>query len=196
ACPIKNKANEVHSVIWLNFNITDRKNFEEQLQELSEKDDLTGAYSRRYFFQIFAHEFSIVRRSRAKLSVLLVAIDNFQEIKDKYGQDGCNTVLKRFVLFGEDNFRQSDLFARYEGEKFIVMLPNTPTVGAAITAERLRASTEEKSVTHDKQTIKFTISIGISLVLEGDTECTDVLSRADTALNLARKNGSNRIEMS
>jgi len=195
-CPIKDKANEVHSVIWLNINITERKNLEEQVKELSEKDDLTGAFSRRYFFQIFAHEFSIVRRSKAKLSVLLIAIDNFKEIKEKHGQDGCNTVLKRFVLFGEDNFRQSDLFARYDGEKFIVMLPNTPTVGAAITAERIRANTDEMSVTHDKQAIKFTISIGISLVLESDTECTEVLTRADTALNQARENGHNRIEIS
>ena len=193
--PLKNRAGEVHSVIWLNINITERKNLEEQLQELSEKDRLTGAYSRRYFMQIFEHEFSIVKRSKDKLSILLIAIDKFKEIKDKYGQDGSNTVLKRFVLFCEDNFRRSDLFARYDGEQFIVMLPNTPTIGAAIKAERVRANIEDLSITYNMQSIQFTISMGISLVLDTDTDSSAVISRARAALGQAGKEGHNRIEI-
>lgn len=193
--PIKDSTVPTHSVIWVNINITERKHLEEQLQELSEKDRLTGAYSRRYFMQIFEHEYSIVKRSMAKLSILLIAIDNFEEIKEEYGHDCGNTVLKRFVMFCEDNFRRSDLFARYEDEKFIVMLPNTPTIGAAIKAERVRATIEELSVTYNMQSIQFTISTGISLVLETDTDSTDVITRARAALDLARKDGNNRIEI-
>jgi len=193
--PIKDRTNQVHSVIWLNINITERKNLEERLQELSEKDRLTGAYSRRYFQQIFEHEFSIVKRSKDKLSILLIAVDNFEKITEKYGQEGGNTVLKRFVMFCEDNFRRSDLFARYDGEKFIAMLPNTPTVGAAIKAERVRANIEELSFTYDKQSIRFTISIGISLVLDTDADSTAVISRALAALEQAGKDGHNRVEM-
>lgn len=193
--PIKDRSNEAHSVIWLNINITERKNLEERLQELSEKDKLTGAYSRRYFQQIFEHEFSIVKRSKDKLSILLIAVDNFEKITEKYGQEGGNTVLKRFVMFCEDNFRRSDLFARYDDEKFIVMLPNTPTVGAAIKAERVRANIEELSFTYNKQSIRFTISIGISLVLDTDADSTAVIGRALAALDQARKDGHNRVEM-
>jgi two-component system cell cycle response regulator len=193
--PIKDKSGEVHSVIWLAINITDRKNLEEQLREFSEKDHLTGAYNRRYFMQIFDREFAISKRYNNKLSVLLIDIDNFKDINDTYGHDGGDAVLKRFVIFCEEMLRESDLFARYGGEEFIVMLPGTPSLGAAIIAERIRANIEEMSVTYEKQTIKFTISIGITLALDTDKSSNAVLTRADSALYQAKKKGRNRIEI-
>lgn len=194
--PIKDKSNAINSVIWLAINITDRKNLEERLKELSEKDSLTGAYNRRHFMQIFDQEFSIAKRYNTKLAVLLIDIDNFKEINDTYGHDGGDAVLKRFVMFCEDILRQSDLFARYGGEEFIVMLPNTPSLGAAIIAERIRANIEEMVVTYEQQTIKFTISIGISLVMDADVNSNAILTRADSALYQAKKTGRNKIEIS
>jgi len=194
--PIKDKTNEVTSVIWLAINITERKNLEERLKELSEKDTLTGAYNRKHFMQIFDQEFSIAKRYKNKLTVLLIDIDNFKEINDMYGHDGGDAVLKRFVLFCEDILRTSDLFARFGDKEFIVMLPNTPSLGAAIIAERIRANIEELTVTYEKQTIKFTISIGISLVQDTDVNSNAVLTRADSALYQAKKTGRNRIEIS
>ena len=194
--PIKDKSHEVHSVIWLAINISERKKLEETLKELSEKDTLTGAYNRRHFMQIFDQEFSIAKRYKNKLSVLLIDLDNFKDINDTFGHDGGDAVLKRFVLFCEDILRESDLFARYGGEEFIVMLPGTPSLGAAIIAERIRSNIEEMSVNYKEQTIKFTISIGISLVLDADASSNAVLSRADAALYQAKKKGRNRIEIS
>jgi diguanylate cyclase (GGDEF)-like protein len=193
--PIKDRSDEINSVIWLAINITERKNLEERLQDLSEKDALTGAYNSRHFMHIFNQEFSIARRYKNKLSVCLIDIDNFKDINEKYGHDGGNVVLKRFVLFCEDILRDSDLFARYGGEEFICMLSNTPSLGAAIIAERIRANIEEMTVTFAKQTIQFTVSIGISLVLDTDTNSSAVLGRADAALYQAKKNGRNRIEI-
>lgn len=194
--PIKDRANEVHSVIWLSLNITETKNLEERLQELSEMDTLTGAYNRRHFMQIFDQAFSIAKRYKTKLSVLHIDIDKFKEINEKYGHDAGDAVLKEFVIFCKDNLRQSDLFARYGGVEFIVLLQNTPSLGAAIIAERFRARIEEMSVTYEKQTIHFTISIGISQALDNDTSSTAVISRADIALYQAKKKGRNRIEIS
>ena len=194
--PIKDRADEIHSVIFLGINISDRKKLEEQLQELADRDALTGAYNRKHFMQIFDQEFSITKRYKTKLSLLHIDIDNFKAINEKYGHDGGDAVLKRFVNFCEDNLRQSDLFARYDGVEFIVLMQNTPTLGAAIIAERIRATIEEMSVVYGKHTIKFTISIGISLALDTDTNSTAVLNRADNALYLAKKNGRNRIEIS
>jgi predicted signal transduction protein with EAL and GGDEF domain len=74
--PIKDKNGEINSVIWLAINITERKDLEDQLKELSEKDGLTGAYNRRYFMQIFDKEFSIAKRYKNKLSILLIDIDS------------------------------------------------------------------------------------------------------------------------
>ena len=193
--PIKDQGGEINSVIWLAINITDRKKLEDQLKELSEKDALTGAYNRRYFMQIFDREFSIAKRYKNKLSVLLVDIDNFKKINDTYGHAGGDAALKKLVLLCEEFFRQSDMFARYGGEEFIVMLPNTPSLGAAIIAERIRAKIEEMTVPYEKETIKFTISIGITLVLDTDTNSNAVLTRADSALYQAKKKGRNRIEI-
>jgi diguanylate cyclase (GGDEF)-like protein len=191
--PIKDKNHEIHSVIWLAINISERKTLEDQLKELSEKDALTGAYKRRYLMRIFKREFSIAKRYKTTLSVLHIDIDNFKDINGTYGYDSGDAVLKRLVIFCEDNLRESDLFARYGGEEFIVMMPNTPSLGAAIIGERIRTNIEEMSVTYEKQTIKFTISIGISSALDTDTDSTDVLSRAREALHQAKKKGKNRI---
>jgi diguanylate cyclase (GGDEF)-like protein len=194
--PIKDQDGEINSVIWLAINITDRKYLENQLKELSEKDALTGAYNRRYFMQIFDKEISIAKRYKNKLSVLLIDIDNFKKINDTYGHDGGDAVLKKFVIFCENILRDSDLFSRYGGEEFVVMLPGTPSLGAAIIAERIRAQTEELKISYEKEAIQFTISIGISNVLDTDTNSTAVLTRADTALYQAKKKGRNRIEIS
>ena len=194
--PIKNQSNEINSVIWIPINITKRKNLEERVKDLSEGDSLTGAFNRRYFLKIFENEFSISKRYKNKLSVLHIDIDNFKEINNRYGQDGGDAVLKRFVVFCEATLRDSDLFARYGGEAFIVMLPNTPSLGAAIIAERIRTNTEELRITYKEETIQFTISIGISLILDTDTNSNAVLTRADTALYQAKKRGRNRIEIS
>jgi diguanylate cyclase (GGDEF)-like protein len=146
--------------------------------------------------QIFDQAFSIAKRYKTKLSVLHIDIDKFKEINEKYGHDAGDAVLKEFVIFCKDNLRQSDLFARYGGVEFIVLLQNTPSLGAAIIAERFRARIEEMSVTYEKQTIHFTISIGISQALDNDTSSTAVISRADIALYQAKKKGRNRIEIS
>jgi diguanylate cyclase (GGDEF)-like protein/PAS domain S-box-containing protein len=193
--PIKDRNNEIHSVVWLSINITEKKELEEQLKELSEKDALTGACNRRYFMQIFDKQFAIVKRYKAKLSVLLIDIDNFKKINDTCGYECGDTILKRFGVFCEEHFRQSDLFARYAGEEFVVMLSSTPSLGAAIIAERLRASIEEMTVAYEKKVIRFSISIGISSVLDTDQNSNAVMRRAEAALYQAKKKGGNRIEI-
>ena len=193
--PIQDSSSDTRRVIWLAVDITARKNLEEQLLELSEKDELTGACNRRYFMQIFDQEYSIAQRYKSKLSVLLIDIDNLKTINETYGIEGGDAVLKRFTVFCRDTLRQSDLFARYSGGEFVIMLPETPRLGAAIIAERIRANTEEVPVPYGKEKIPNTISIGISLVQDTDTSSNAVLSRADAALYLAKKNGRNRIEI-
>lgn len=194
--PIKDKSEETHSVIWLSLNITKRKNLEKQLKDLSERDGLTGAYNRKYFMQIFDYEFLVALRYKTKLSVLLIDIDNLKEINDTYGLDCGDAVLGEFTNFCQDNMRKSDLLARYSIEKFIVMLPNTPSIGAAIIAERLRTGIEDMSLTFEEHAVQFTISIGATLVQDTDTSCTAAIGRADAALYQAKKNGRNRIEIS
>ena len=194
--PIIDHSGEIHSVIFLAINISDRKNLEQQVRELSERDLLTGVFNRRHFTQIFEKEFSIDRRYMNRLSLLLVEIDNYKEISEIHGLDGANTALQRFAAFCEATLRKSDLFARYDGENFIVMLPNTPSLGAAIIADRLRANAEELLIPFENNSIRITVSIGVSLVLDNDKNGSAVLARADSALYQAKKQGGNTIEFS
>ena len=192
--PIKDRSNEIHSVILLAINISDKKNLEQQVRELAERDLLTGVFNRRHFMRIFEKEFTISRRYMNRLSILLIDIDNYKEISENFGLEAGNTVLQRFASFCEATLRKSDLFARYDGENFIVMLPNTPSLGAAIIADRIRANAEELQIPYENNSIRITVSIGVSLVLDNDKNGSAVLSRADSALYQAKKNGGNCIE--
>jgi len=193
--PIGNDEKGTESVIFLPVNITLRKNLQEQVAELSAKDSLTKAFNRRYFMQIFENEFSISKRYNNRLSILYFAIDRLQAINDTYGEYAGDTVLKKFTVFCESTLRSSDLFARYGGAVFIAMLPNTPSLGAAIIAERIRAKIEEFKIDYEGESVQFTVSMGISEVAENDSSSNAVLSRADAALYRAKKSGRNRIEI-
>jgi diguanylate cyclase (GGDEF)-like protein len=193
--PLTDHNNEINSAIWFPINITQRKYLEDQVTDLSVTDSLTGAFNRKYFLQIFENEFAISKRYNNKLSVLHIAIDKLQKINDTYGKAGGDAVLKRFTTLCKATLRDSDLFARFGGAGFIVMLPGTPSLGAAIIAERIRAIAEELRITHEEETIQFAISIGISQMLESDNNSSAVLTRADSAIYQAKIKGRNRIEI-
>jgi diguanylate cyclase (GGDEF)-like protein/PAS domain S-box-containing protein len=193
--PIKDKSDEVSSVVWMAINITRKKKLEKKLKNLSEKDPLTGAFNRRYFMQIFEQSYSIAKRYNNPFSVMVLDIDNFKSINDTFGHKAGDTVLKTIVDYCKVSFRDADLFARLGGEEFIVMLPNTPTLGAAIIAERIRDGIHNLPVTLANKTVHFSISIGISQVDESDEDYSDVISRADMALYQAKDKGKNRVEI-
>jgi diguanylate cyclase (GGDEF)-like protein len=193
--PIKDQNDEISSVIWMAINITRRKNLEKRLRDLAEKDPLTGAFNRRHFMQVFERSCSIVKRYKNPLSIMVLDIDNFKSINDTFGHEAGDTVLKALVDYCQKAFRGSDLFARLGGEEFIVMLPNTPTLGAAIIAERIRDGIHNIPVTLANKKVNFSISIGISQVDESDESYSDVISRADTALYKAKDKGKNRVDI-
>jgi diguanylate cyclase (GGDEF)-like protein len=193
--PLRDRNQEIHSVVWMTINITEKKKLEEQVRDLAERDFLTGAYNRSHFMKIFEKEFSIAKRYRNRLAFLLLDIDNFKKINESYGIDTGDAVMKRLVILCEATLRNSDLFARYAGGAFSAMLPNTPRLGGAIIAERIRAAVEELRIPYGKETIRFTVSMGISLAQDTDTNSSGVLSRAEAALYQAKKKGRNRIEI-
>jgi len=193
--PIAKVEGETETVVVLPVNITDKQNLGEQVRDLAVKDPLTKSFSRKYFMQIFEKEFAIAKRYNRRLSVLHIAIDRLQLINDKYGQGAGDAILKKFTVFCETTLRASDLFARYEGAGFIAMLPNTPSLGAAIISERIRARIEELAVDYEGEVIHFTISMGISETQESDSTINAVLTRADAALYKAKTSGRNRIEI-
>jgi diguanylate cyclase (GGDEF)-like protein len=168
---------------------------EQRLSALSQKDPLTGAYNRRYFDEHAKVECARAHRYGQALTLLMLDLDLFKEVNDKYGHPAGDEVLKTLVKLGINALRKSDILARYGGEEFVVLLPHAGIIEARMLAERLRKSIEENVIMFDGKSIKATISIGASTLEEQESDISALLARADKALYQAKANGRNRVEV-
>jgi diguanylate cyclase (GGDEF)-like protein len=166
-----------------------------ELQELAYYDPLTGLPNRRFFFEHASLIFEEVKRYEKSLSLLVIDIDHFKEINETYGHDVGNLVLKTFAGLLRGIVRQSDICARFGGEKFVVLLPNTDLEGAKVLAERIRATVAKNPVEHGSTIIVFTVSIGISQYRKGMQSIDELIKEADIALYRAKEGGRNRVEV-
>lgn len=155
----------------------------ERERELSRLDDLTGAINRRHFFELAEHELSVAARYHQPLSLLLFDIDHFKHANDTRGHQAGDEFLKRAARIGQEHTRISDIFARYGGDEFVVLLPHAASAEAAVVAERMREAMSAGDV--------MTISIGIAEFRGGDT-LDGLIHRADEALYRAKNEGRNR----
>ncbi len=179
----KGKDCSIGSVI----DITDRKELEENLRKLATIDQLTGIYNRYAFEKFFEKEINRAERYKTKFSIIMFDIDNFKNINDIYGHQIGDRVLKEIVKVVKKNIRKSDIFARWGGEEFMILVPIKNRTDAYKIAEKIRKKIEK----HRFDGIKnITISIGVAFYKEGDSIKT-VIRRADTALYQAKKSGKN-----
>lgn len=158
-------------------------------------DSLTGLANRRYFDEIFSVEFFRLKRSKSKLSLIMLDIDYFKKFNDSYGHlagDHCiqmiATTLKTIIG------RAPDIAARYGGEEFIAILPETDENGAKIMGERIRKTIEELTIPHSASEISeyVTVSVGMSTVYPVDLVSPEqVLKLVDEALYSAKAKGRN-----
>ena len=158
-------------------------------------DALTGLHNRRY---MESHLGTLAEQasSRGKpLALMMIDIDFFKSINDKYGHDAGDDVLREFAMRIRKSIRGIDLACRYGGEEFVIVMPETDLHVAGIVAERLRRSIagELFSVSKGAKRIEVTISIGLSMLELKGGSAADVLKRADTALYRAKHNGRNRV---
>ena len=166
-----------------------------ELQELAYYDPLTGLPNRRFFFEHASLIFEEVKRYEKPLSLLVIDIDHFKKINDTYGHDVGDVVLKAFADVLGGIVRKSDICARFGGEEFLVLLPNTDLEGARVLAERIRATVAKKPVEHGSIVIVFTVSIGISQYRKGMQNIDELIKEADIALYRAKEGGRNRVEV-
>ncbi len=155
----------------------------------ADHDHLTGAHSRRAFFELADRERTRSQRTRASLSLLLFDVDHFKRINDSHGHATGDKVLVEIVQHTRTVIRSIDTCARLGGEEFAVLLPDTGNDMALRVAERLRAGLEQPSGTHG---IPYTVSIGAA-TLEPGENIAAMLSRADQALYAAKEGGRNRV---
>lgn len=180
----------VNGVTW---DISNHRQLIDESNKLATLDPLTNAKNRRGFFPLANAEFNRCRRYGNKLALLMLDIDDFKKINDINGHSVGDASLVTLSNICHSVFRNSDLFCRMGGEEFIALLHENNLEEAQIVAERLRKEIENASVTTNDISIKFTVSIGISVLIEADQTIEDTISRADKALYKAKQQGKNRI---
>ncbi|GGA75492.1 hypothetical protein GCM10011369_16690 [Neiella marina] len=163
----------------------------ELYREASITDPLTQIYNRRYFYDRVKAVVSQANRHDYKISLLICDIDNFKSVNDDYGHDAGDKVLVAFANMLEREKRNEDILARFGGEEFVMLLPNTELAGAIELAERLRQSTEKLLVTAAGGDIHITASFGVTFCNPPTVD--DSITKADTALYLAKKQGRNQV---
>lgn len=171
-------------------------NINVKLNVLATIDSLSGVKNRRSFFESCSPMISYNRREKKQLAVLMIDIDKFKLVNDTYGHKTGDRIIKLMAKSTEAILRKSDVFGRLGGEEFAVVLPSTSIRGALIVAENIRKEIESLDYkTSKKQLIKFTVSIGISMLSSNDNDLEAVLHKADLALYEAKKLGRNRVEV-
>lgn len=167
-----------------------------RLERLAITDYLTGLYNIRYFYHRLEEEFSRAQRYNFPLSCLMIDLDHFKQINDRYGHRAGDSVLREVAKLMKSHTRKSDVLARYGGEEFIMLLPETHQKGAIIKAESLRTSISRLRFRALKDRRNVTISIGIATYPDVSvSDADELITYADTALYEAKTSGRNRVEV-
>jgi len=168
----------------------------ERMRRLAHLDPLTGVYNRRHLMETGASEFDRARRYRHPLSVLMIDIDKFKSINDRWGHLVGDRTIQALSRAISASIRGQDVAARLGGEEFSVILPETELGGAATIAERLRATIAaiDQVIAEDGTVVRFTASIGVAAMNGDDPSFEAVQNRADKALYRAKERGRNRVE--
>ena len=153
-------------------------------------DALTGALNRHGFHELAGGELQRALRYHRKLSMIIADVDHFKRINDSHGHAVGDRVLIQLACLIRDNMRGTDIFARWGGEEFIILTPETSAEEAARLAEKLRLLFE---TFHAKDLPRFTVSFGVAEFAKGDNLET-LFAKADQALYLAKDTGRNRVE--
>ena len=173
-------------LIFIFISMKDRNKF----RTLSTTDYLTGAYNRTKFIEYANYELEKSKRYKTTFSILLMDLDLFKKLNDTYGHNFGDEVLRKVSCFIRNEIRETDLFARWGGEEFICLLPNTNVSDAFIVAEKIRSKVEQLTFS---KTVKVTLSIGLCEKEESDNTIELINEKADLALYRAKREGRNKV---
>jgi len=164
-----------------------------EVEELSITDGLTGIYNRRHFTERSKQEFARAGNFKLNLSFLMLDIDYFKSYNDTFGHIVGDMLLRKVAEGLKAGLRQIDMYARWGGEEFCILLPDTPKDGAYQVAERLRSGVEQLNIKAYDENFKVTISIGVASYPEDAKEYSLLVDKADEALYNAKKAGRNTV---
>lgn len=184
--PVFDEEKEILEYTSTATDITDKK----KIEHLSITDPLTKVYNRNKFNDDFEKEIALAKRYNLSLSFVILDIDFFKSINDNFGHHAGDSVLIEFASLIQRSIRNSDIFARWGGEEFVLLLPHTELKEAVSLAEKLREKIEEF---HFKFAKKITCSMGVAEYKDGD-ESDTISRRADIALYRAKERGRNQVQ--
>ena len=165
----------------------------ESLEKLAVTDDLTQVYNYRYLKTALRREIKRAARYRQPLAVIMIDVDNLKGYNDRNGHIRGSFLLREMAQLFTTQVRSWDLVAKYGGDEFTVILPQTERAGATTVAERLRSSVEEHAFPlAGRGTI--TVSLGIACMPQDGESAANLIESADRALYLAKQKGRNRVE--
>ncbi len=164
-----------------------------EVQQLAITDALTNLYNRRGLFKLGRYEVERAQRFERSLAIVMFDLDHFKQINDTYGHAVGDQVLVQVTAHCKSMLRGIDLFGRYGGEEFVVLLPETDFAGAMDVAERLRRCTEQEVIAADHAQIRITISLGFAILDKDCTTLETLLEHADQRLLNAKQTGRNRV---
>jgi diguanylate cyclase (GGDEF)-like protein len=165
------------------------------LRHTAEVDSLTGALNRRSIDQTLSRTFQQAHRTGLPLSVLFVDIDHFKTINDQLGHACGDHCLREVAKLIGTQIGDEDVYGRYGGEEFLVVLPGRQTEMARAIAEQIRIAIETADLGHQGQTLRLTVSIGVATQLSHESQPQPAVERADKALYAAKRAGRNRVSV-
>jgi len=174
-------------------NVSELAREADALERLACSDGMTGLNNRRHFLVLAETEWSRFKRYGRPLAMLMIDIDLFKSVNDKYGHDAGDEVIKSVANVLQTHKRVSDIAGRLGGEEFALMLPEATLDNACAAGERLKQLVANQIVTANGQDIPVTISVGVSVSHAGTAGINELLKQADLALYQAKRSGRNRV---
>lgn len=162
-------------------------------EELSITDGLTGVYNYRYLRSALDKEVARCKRFREEFSIIMLDVDHLKEYNDVHGHLQGSEVLRRLAQVVMGELRSADVVAKYGGDEFVIVLPQTHRAGAHVLAERIRAAIEAYEFPGEEGDMKITSSMGVAKFPEDGEFTRDLLEAADIALYEAKRSGRNRV---
>ena len=167
--------------------------YHEEIYRMTIHDGLTQIANKRYLHDYLDKEFSRARRYGRELSLLMLDIDHFKDVNDRFGHLTGDYVLKELAAALRKRIRKEELFARYGGEEFVVVLPESGREVAVTFAEIVRKMVEEHTFEFEGHPLSITVSVGVGLIAPDITTVDELIKKADDKLYEAKRAGRNRV---
>jgi len=164
----------------------------QHMSELVREDQLTGSLNRRGLDDVFERETARADRRGTPLCVAMLDLDDFKRLNDTYGHLAGDAALKHLVKIVKDTLRSMDVIARFGGEEFLILLPETSVDAAAQTMTRLQRELTKHFFLHENEKVLITFSAGVALRLPNEDQAA-LVKRADRAMYQAKQTGKNRV---